>query len=149
MSSHGNHDLGNQRMRRNVSTYYSSHSGNHYYTNHQDNALGNGSYGDDYYYDYYGDFIDYDYPEDRATTTINSVSILILFKVKAFILSFCEVCTSVYQPLVPSIFQLDQTSAPQYDDKSLDTVYYFIIWFYRLQHSQVETCTQSLYVRLI
>ena len=79
MSSHGNHDLGNPRMRRNASTYYSSHSGNHYYTNHHDNAVGNGSYGDDYYYDYYGDFIDYDYPEDRATTTINYVSILILF----------------------------------------------------------------------
>ena len=38
----------------------------------------------------------------------------------------CDVCTSVYQPLVPSIFRLGLMSAPQYDDKALDTVYYFI-----------------------
>ena len=35
---------------------------------------------------------------------------------------------SVYLPLVPSIFRLDLMSVPQYDHKSLDTVYYFIIW---------------------
>ena len=38
----------------------------------------------------------------------------------------CDVCTSVYQPLVPSIFRLGLMSASQYDDKALDTVYYFI-----------------------
>ena len=38
----------------------------------------------------------------------------------------CDVCTSVYQPLVPSIFRLGLMSALQYDDKALDTVYYFI-----------------------
>ena len=38
----------------------------------------------------------------------------------------CDVCTSVYQPLVPSIFRLGLMSAPQYDDKALDTVYFFI-----------------------
>ena len=37
----------------------------------------------------------------------------------------CEVCTSVYQPLLPSIFRMGLTSALQYDDKALDTVYYF------------------------
>ena len=80
MSNHGSDQLSNHRMRRNASTYYSSHYGNHYYTNnHDNNVLGNGSYGDEYYYDYYGDFIDYDYPEDRATTTINYVSNLIKF----------------------------------------------------------------------
>ena len=38
----------------------------------------------------------------------------------------CDVCTSVYQPLVPSIFWLGLMSAPQYDNKALDTVYFFI-----------------------
>ena len=38
----------------------------------------------------------------------------------------CDVCTSVYQPLVPSFFRLGLMSASQYDDKALDTVYYFI-----------------------
>ena len=31
----------------------------------------------------------------------------------------CDVCNSVYQPLVPSIFQLGLMSAPQYDGKAL------------------------------
>ena len=48
---------------------------------------------------------------------------------------------SVYQPLVPSIFQLDLTSIPQYDDKSLDTVYYFIIWFCTI----FTSCSLNLY----
>ena len=34
----------------------------------------------------------------------------------------CEVSTSVYQPLLPSIFRMGLTSALQYDDKALDTV---------------------------
>ena len=56
------------------------------------------------------------------------------------------------RPLVRSIFRLGFMSAPQYEDKSLDTVYYSISYFLvtAVQYTQVAlcTCTQLLRVRL-
>ena len=58
----------------------------------------------------------------------------------------CEVCTSVYQPLLPSIFRMGLTSALQYDEKRWIQ---FTTLFTKSVHYSHVACSMSLLLSVI
>ena len=68
--------LSNHEMQRDSGNYDNSNYDYDHYVNHpsEGDDVGNHSYGEEYDYYGYEDFLGYDYPEDRAITTLNYVS---------------------------------------------------------------------------
>ena len=75
-SNPSNKDLLSKEMQRDSGNYDNSNYDYDHNVNHPSDGddVGNHSYGDDYDYYGYEDFLGYDYPEDRAITTLNYVS---------------------------------------------------------------------------
>ena len=75
-SNPSNKDLLSKEMQRDSGNYDNSNYDYDHNVNHPSDGddVGNHSYGDGYDYYGYEDFLGYDYPEDRAITTLNYVS---------------------------------------------------------------------------